>query len=293
MHVVRRSNAAKARMKITRARRCAIRNTASAAGFRRTKDAHRNPSSLLMLSCWHFAPLAMADGSSALLPDALPVLLAHAAAMRAVGERTATAVVTAQQPSTTGEPLNALPEALAHALSNAVAAHDAARARATLACVCSDARAAADAAFPASQRHGDAARARTCKAIAAALQYRSAVMLPHCAPALHRLCTAAEPPPATMQPADAWQQFLLRVQPATEWLHDDASSDPGDSGDNDAPDDDEGVPDLVDEPADAAGVQPSGAANAWHQLCLRVLTATKLVQEQSARTMVSLWDHHT
>jgi hypothetical protein len=166
--------------------------------------------------------------ASALFLEALPVLLANAVAMRAVGERTGVLV-----PRRGGGLVlprvdrDALPDDVAHALTNVAAAGDAARARAMLACVCRDAQGAADAAFPAWQRHGDAARAVTCNEIAAALQHRSTVLLAHVAPVLQRLCAAAVPP---LEPADAagvlpssardaWQQLWRRVQTATDSWH--------------------------------------------------------------------------
>jgi hypothetical protein len=175
-----------------------------------------------------------ADGSFTVFPDhsalfleVLPVLLANAAAMRAVGERT---VGVPRGPVLLHVDPDALPEAVAHALSNAAAASDAARARAMLACVSRDAARAADAASPASQRHGDAARAVTCSGIAAALRLLGAlIVLRFCeyGSADERLSAPhllmMMPPPATLEAADtagaqpssaadAWQQLSRHVQ---------------------------------------------------------------------------------
>jgi hypothetical protein len=187
------------------------------------------------------APLAMADDHhSALFLEALPVLLANAAAMRAVGERT---VGVPRGPVLPRVDRDTLPEDVAQALSNAAAAGDAARARAMLACVCRDAQGAADAAFPASQRQGDAARAVACSGIVAALQRRSTELLAHVAPALQRLCAAAGPP--AIEPADAWQQFSRRVQTAAELLPEGAP--PGLHDDSDDDDWNPEIPQLIED----------------------------------------------
>jgi hypothetical protein len=98
------------------------------------------------------------------------------------------------------------------------------------------------------------------------------LMLAHCTPVLQRLCAAAMPPPATMEPADAvgaqprsaadaWQQLWRRVQTSMAGLQDELSIP---SLHDDVDDDDDGPPGLVEDYAtDAAALlQLIGATEA-------------------------------
>jgi hypothetical protein len=132
----------------------------------------------------------------ALLAQVLKLVLANAAAMRAVGAEGRPALrrrrAVAALASTPGAA--ELLRSLHTALADALAAGDAARGRARVACVCRAARTAADvtAASPAA-REAEHAKARACADIYACLAPDTAALCGG-APALQRLCVAAEPP---------------------------------------------------------------------------------------------------
>jgi hypothetical protein len=160
----------------------------------------------------------------ALLQHVLPVLLAHAAAVRAIAEGNAAAAaprgggdvarVRALPRTVVAKPM---PASVAAALREVAAAGEDARARARLACVCRAARAAANTHTAAAARAEAHAHARACGAVALLLA-RYALM-PRGAAALKRLC-AAQAPPAAGPQGDAhttsWAAFLPRVAAAED-----------------------------------------------------------------------------
>jgi hypothetical protein len=129
--------------------------------------------------------------------EALLLVVAHAAAMRAVGAETEGCVMqrtTDAADVASASDAAALLRSLRASLAGAKAAGDAARGRARVACVCRAARAAADVATTSLPHVVAHARAHACTAIYARLAPDVAALCGG-APALARLCVAAVPPP--------------------------------------------------------------------------------------------------